>query len=78
MISAEEARRIASDVENKKNQEQLGQIEKAIHTEANKGAISVSVNFWPTESIVNLLESQGYKVETFSERNESWTQITWG
>ena len=77
MISAKEAKQIATELISEKSKLQLKDVEKRITEAANKGEFYCYIwdNLMP--NVIYYLKQQGYIVKTEMERNETDTIIDW-
>lgn len=77
MISAKQAKQIATSLISEKAKKQLEDVEKRITNAANKGEFYCYIwgNLMP--NVVYYLKQQGYAVKTEMDRNETDTIIDW-
>ena len=77
MISAKEAKRIATELISEKSKLQLKDVEKRITDAANKGEFYCYIwdNLMP--NVVYYLKQQGYVIKNEIDRNETCTTINW-
>lgn len=77
LITAEEARRFIESGKAKKDQESYAKAVKAINDARNKGEFRAYLNGYLTQWAKKKVEEKGYKVESGSAHNESYTNISW-
>ena len=77
MISAKEAKQIATELISEKSKLQLKDVEKRITDAANKGEFYCYVcsNLMP--NVIYYLKQQGYVIKNQTEHNEMYTTINW-
>lgn len=71
------ARRLVEQGQYQKAQLQLIQIGKLIEDAIKNGQTSISIEIWIEASVKYTLETKGYKVNSSSARNETYTSISW-
>lgn len=78
MISAKEAKQIATELISEKSKLQLKDIEKCITEAANKGQFYCNIwwdNLMP--NVIYYLEQQGYVIKNQTGCSETYTTISW-
>ncbi len=78
MISAKEAKQIATELLGEKSKLQLKDIEKCITDAANRGQFYCNIwwnNLMP--NVIYYLEQQGYVIKNQTWHNETYTTISW-
>ena len=76
-MTAKEAKILAQEVQTVAINNATNEINKAIESACNKGEFSVWIYKSINTEVKNKLESDGYKVEYFNQRNETSTKISW-
>jgi pterin-4a-carbinolamine dehydratase len=75
-MNAKEAREKAQSLQSIKVSEDYNKCKKAISAAVDFGRFDTSLGFI-NQSALALLQKEGYKITTGSDRNESYTQINW-
>lgn len=80
MITASQARKEATRIDNRINSTLLSSIEKKINEAVSRGECSTQISYLTNQTVKKELESLGYKVENYSDprcSDDSCTTISW-
>ncbi len=71
------ARRLVEQWQYQKAQLQFAQLGALIENAIKNGQTSISIESWLEAAVKSALEAKGYKVNSSSARNETYTTISW-
>lgn len=80
MITAQQARKTATDITNRVNASLLSSIEKKVNEAVAQGVCATQIPTLMNQTVKKELESLGYKVENYSDprcSDDSCTTVSW-